>query len=358
MAEKRFSWDSVHGASLPPVPYVKNDPLYFRLPHVLTERLPSSLAGAVTERISRLRLSPYETVEEIRFRADAPVSFTAGGRNVLTDLYLSGHDLNELLFRLCGGSVYAYEREIAQGFLTLPGGIRVGVAGQAAVEDGRVLGLRSVSGLCIRLPHTHDGIGGRLCRMIREEVMRGNARGILIYGPPGVGKTTVLRAAASLLASPPDPLRTVVVDTRCELSFGLKDNGGCLDVLSGYPRPLGVEIAVRTLNAQVIVCDEIGDAKEAFALTAAHRGGVPLVCSAHAGSCRELLKRPGIRMLHDADLFASYVGLMRDGCGGFLYDVTSQSDADDDPRGCLPPPLPASRASVSNCAEDQVCLSN
>ena len=146
-----------------------------------------------------------------------------------------------------------------------------------------------------------------------------------------MGKTTLLRGVAAELAGGRPPLRTVVIDTRGELSFEADESCLCLDVLSGYPRPLGVEIAARTLNAQVMICDEIGDVSEAIALASAQNCGVPLVATAHAASVAELLRRNGLRLLHKAALFGAYVGIRRDGHGGFLYDITDWEAAD---RGC------------------------
>ena len=94
-------------------------------------------------------------------------------------------------------------------------------------------------------------------------------------------------------------------------------------MLRGYPRASGVEIATRTLSAQVILCDEIGDTEEAMSLVSAHHGGVPLVATAHGGTVDELLRRTGLRLLHEAGLFGAYVGIRRDGRGGFVYRVTT-----------------------------------
>ena len=151
-------------------------------------------------------------------------------------------------------------------------------------------------------------------------------RGVLIYSPPGIGKTTLLRSVAVMLASGgwsegTEPLRTVVIDTRGELAFASEGRDLCLDVLSGYPRRRGIEIATRCLNAEVIICDEIGDYEEAMSLVASHNCGVPLIASAHAGSVNQLLSRTGLRLLHEAKIFGAYVGIERDGRGGFLYDV-------------------------------------
>lgn len=296
-------------------------------------RFPPSLAGVFPARLSEAllacRVDGYpvrlERVEELRLRAGRQASLTVGGRNYMLPVRLERSELWDMLVRMCGGSLYAYSHEINQGFLTLSGGVRVGVAGRASVEGGRVIGVREITGLCIRIPHRHGHGGEEIFRLLRSFSF---TRGVLIYAPPGVGKTTLLRGVAARLAGGVPPLRTVVIDTRGELSFEGDGESLCLDVLSGYPRPLGVEIAARTLNAQVMVCDEIGDVDEAMALASVQNCGVPLVATAHAGSVAELLRRSGLRLLHKAALFGAYVGIRRDGCGGFLYDVTDWEAAE------------------------------
>ena len=234
-------------------------------------RWPSALEGLFPLRLSRALMTcrpngqPIrpEDVEEMRLRAGRQVSLTVGGQNCMLPVSLERGELWDMLVQMCGGSLYAYSHNINQGFLTLPGGVRVGVAGRASVEGGRIIGVRDVTGLCIRIPHRHTRCGQEICRLLRSFSM---TRGVLIYAPPGVGKTTLLRGVAAELAGGKPPLRTVVIDTRGELSFEADENALCLDVLSGYPRPLGVEIAARTLNAQVMICDEIGDFDEAVAI--------------------------------------------------------------------------------------------
>jgi len=268
-------------------------------------------------------------VEEIRLRAGRCASLTAGGQNILTSVILSAGELRELLDRMCGGSPYAYSETIHQGYVTLSGGVRVGVAGLAACEGGRVIGVKAIHALNIRLPCRGRAVGREIADLLRHTAAaEGHSGGILIYAPPGVGKTTLLRGVAAELAGGYDPWRTVIVDTRGELGFEGAGAGLCLDVLSGYPRGLGIEIATRTMSAQVILCDEIGDVTEAAAMESAHHGGVPLVATAHAGDITELLRRTGIRLLHEARLFSAYVGIRRDGRGGFLYDVARWEQAE------------------------------
>ena len=287
------------------------------------------LPGRLLEALSLCRVDGQplrsDDVEEMRLRAGRQVSLTVKGQNCMVPVSLDHRELWDMLVRMCGGSLYAYSHNINQGYLTLPGGVRVGVAGHASVEGGRVIGVRDVTGLCIRIPHKHTRCGQEICRLLRSFSM---TRGVLIYAPPGVGKTTLLRGVAAELAGGDPPMRTVVIDTRGELSFEADEASLCLDVLSGYPRPLGVEIAARTLNAEVMICDEIGDFDEAVALASAQNCGVPLVATAHAGSVRELLRRNGLKLLHRAALFGAYVGIRRDGRGGFFYDVTDWEAAE------------------------------
>ncbi len=297
------------------------------LPKGLSEALLASLPPAARDPSSGVML------EEIRLRAERFSSLTVGGRNYSTSVCLSSRELEAILAHMCGGSLYAYSDTIHQGYITLDGGIRVGIAGRAVCEEGRIIGVSEIVSLCLRIPHRHDAVGKPVCRLLRHmRVAGGSPRGVLIYAPPGVGKTTLLRGIAAEMASFPDPWRTVVVDTRGELGFEVNGEELSIDVLRGYPRARGVEIATRTLSAQLIVCDEIGDVEEAMALISAHHGGVPLVASAHAGTVEELLRRTGIRLLHEARLFGAYVGIRRrpaaDPSRDFVYRITTWEDAD------------------------------
>ena len=207
----------------------------------------------------------------------------------------------------------------------LDGGVRVGVGGRAAVLDGKINAISEVAVLCIRLPHRTPVVGSEIAALF--EGLHAT-RGILLYAPPGVGKTTILRGVATLLAGGDTPRRTAVIDTRGELGCFVGERL-LIDVLSGYPRGRGIGIATRTLSAEVIISDEVGDLAEAQEIVSAHIGGVPLIATAHAFSVRELLSRPGMRHLHEARVFGAYVGISR-AAGQFCYhyDVTDWEAAD------------------------------
>ncbi len=298
------------------------------LPSSLCELLPARLCRAVDELWTRRGL--ISSAEELRLHANKRAFLVLGGENIMTDVVLEQNEINSVVSKMCQGSLYAYGDTINQGYIVLKDGMRVGICGRAAYSEGKIIGVYDISSLCIRIPRRLYADGSYICSLLRNRSE--GVRGVLIYSPPGEGKTTLLRSVAEKMSSGKDALRVCVVDTRGELGMSLTSPLLCVEILSGYSKKLGVEISARTLNAQLIVCDEIGDSSEASAICEAHGCGVPLVASAHASSVEELLARPGIAMLHRAGIFKYYVGIRRaesvKNTAAFYYELTERKNVD------------------------------
>lgn len=278
------------------------------------------------EKMCREGLVDVEGLSEIRLRAGRPSSVTVFGSNIIIDEVLGEAELYDCLASLCRGSVYAYADTAKEGYICGGGGIRVGVCGTFA-PDGR--GVREITSLNIRIPRAVRNICGGILGMCFDGQ---TVSSVLIYSPPGIGKTTLLRDIAATLGGQYKK-RTAVIDTRGELYMDEMFRGTVCDILAGYPRPKGIEIATRTLYPEVVICDEIGDTDEARGIIAAQNTGVPIIATAH-GSCVEgLLLRPGIKMLHDAHVFSGYIGIERESVnrrfsGHFTHKFTSWEEAD------------------------------
>lgn len=294
-------------------------------------RLPTAVACLLPPRL----LAEIESggwgfgqIEELRLRTERSAFLTTDRGSVRLMSVLSRSEIDKIVLALCDGSLYAHRESISEGYLTLRDGVRVGICGRASVEGGRVLGVYDISALNFRFPIHRRGLGAPVARLLRGLP---SGQGVLVFAPPGEGKTTLLRSVAEEMASGSQPWRVAVIDTRGELGAFLSESALSIDLLSGYPRALGIEIATRTMNAELILCDEIGEEREASAILSAQNCGVPFVASAHAEDVRGLLRRAGIRRLHEARVFGAYVGIRRrKDKGDFLYTVTDWESADDD----------------------------
>lgn len=265
---------------------------------VLLKYLPSVFAAAFEK--------GADDICEIRIRADKPVVLvfadrtefiTRSGR--LTSFYskdlfsLSRTEVEEVFVKLCDYSVHSLTDNITVGFITLNGGIRIGVYGTAVIRDGSIASVRDIAGLNIRIPCERRG-----CALpIYNRLFHGRMPNTVICGAPMSGKTTVLRDLCRLI-SDEEHKKVVVIDERSEMSG--YDLGYNTDVLKNYPKAHGIEIAVRTLSPEVIICDEIGSVKEAEELCALVNCGVKFIVTIHCSELYELKRRPQFTALSDA----------------------------------------------------------
>ena len=270
----------------------------------MDRKLLRCLPEVVADALRRAAALYGETVDEIRMYRDGCIVLVVGGRNIKTSVVCTEKILQETIGNLCGHSLYAHEESLRQGFIFTRDGIRVGVAGRCVCSGDGIERVADPASLCIRIPRRFPGTVDDILPYVADG---GIPRSVLIFSPPGVGKTTALRELADQLAN--TPYRVALIDTRYELGYGL--SGEFLDVFKGYPRPIGMETATRVMNPQFVICDEISTEGDARAVLQCASSGVAVIASAHGGSPDDLCRQAALNSLFRHGVFRTLVQLHR-----------------------------------------------
>ena len=276
------------------------------------------------------------TIEEIRIRVDRPVilKYPEGKEDILDHVVTQNEILN-ILQSLCNNSIYSYQSQICDGYITLQGGHRVGITGNVAMKDGKITNVNYVSSLNFRIAREIIGASDEI---LKEVITRINSQNnlknsnsdtsnleinnTLIVSKPGCGKTTVLRDLVRNISN--KGFTVSLIDERGEIASMYKgipqnDIGLRTDVMDNVTKSLGMKIAVRTMAPQVIVADEIGTKEDLEAINYGICSGVKGIFTAHGGDITELRQNDALNKLYEEKLFKRIIFLENRGKIGKVY---------------------------------------
>ena len=238
-------------------------------------------------------------IQELRLRLGRKMQLCFGTENRELNYSVTRMDIHHIINTASRYSPWA-AATMAQGFLTASGGHRIGICGEAVVQQGDVTGIKNPTSLCIRVARDYPGIGREIGRL------QGS---ILLIGPPGSGKTTMLRDVLRQISKK----ETVsVIDERGEIFAESRCSGVDMDVLTGCSKPEGIAMVLRAMGPVCIGVDEITSEADCDALIRAGWCGVRLVATAHAADPEDLQRRPIYKRLYQSGLFNHLVVLRRD----------------------------------------------
>ena len=260
----------------------------------------------------------YEYLQEIKLRVEKPLLLVYRGEEIIPGnqrgkpYIVTREDIREMLEYISNYSLYAYEQEMKQGYITIEGGHRVGMTGQAIIENGKVKNLRYISSINLRMSHEILGCADPIFPFITYNKKLYHT---LIVSPPRCGKTTLLRDMIRQISNGNgwiNGMSVGVVDESSEL-------GGCYmgvaqtqlgirtDVLDCCPKAEGMIMLIRSMGPEVIAVDEIGTAEDVHAIEYAMHCGCKMLATVHADSMEELRKKPLFDQMVAEKRFERYV---------------------------------------------------
>lgn len=247
-----------------------------------------------------------DKIQEIRIKVGKPIILNLAFEEKVLDYIPTREDLRYLMIKISNYSLYAFEEEIKQGYITLKGGHRVGLAGECVMSKGEVRTIKNISSLNIRICKEVIGASNKVMRLITENDRVYNT---LIVSPPKCGKTTILRDIAKNLSNGMYQIslkgkKVTIVDERSEIAacyngIPQMNVGIRTDILDNCLKKSGMIMAIRSLSPEVLICDEIGTEGDLEALNMAFNSGVNIIVTVHGYDINDIYNRKVFKELID-----------------------------------------------------------
>ncbi|MDT8716589.1 stage III sporulation protein AA [Clostridium sp. 19966] len=284
--------------------------------------LPETIKRALFE------YSNMDYLQEIRIKVNQPIIVQDRNEEHIISYKVNKEDMKIMMQRISNYSIYAFEEEIRQGFITINGGHRVGLCGKCVVEDNRVKTIKNISSINIRICRQIIGCSDRFMNYLYEKNRMLNT---IIISPPKCGKTTILRDIARNVSNGMRSINSTgkkvcIVDERSEISAcseGIPqlDVGIRTDVLDNCMKSEGIMMAIRSMSPDVIICDEIGTSKDMESILSAMSCGVSIITTIHGDDIQDFLQRIVFKELIDNHVFKRAIVLSNRRGAGTLENI-------------------------------------
>lgn len=283
---------------------------------------PKQIVKYLKEYVSTLN---YELLEEIRIRVNRPILIKYNNQLEVLDYIVKSEDILEIMGYITENSIYSYQKQICEGFITLKGGHRVGISGNVVMEDNKVININYIYSLNFRIAKQIIGVSSKIVDAVFNKNQVYNT---LIISPPGAGKTTILRDLIRILSS----YKTIgVVDERGEIAAMYKDEpqndlGLKVDILNNITKPLGIKMLIRSMSPDIVCADEIGTKDDVEAIKYAVTSGVNGIFTAHSDSIENIKLNPILNELLELKLIDRIIILDKDNRENIKIHTINKND--------------------------------
>ncbi len=289
---------------------------------LVTNFLPTDIRTVILELLKNIN---EKDLQEIRIRLNRPIEVKINSKNhlllengtITTNIKyafsVKSEAFSHTLNKISQHSLYAFQDELKNGFITLSGSHRVGIVGTCVMENGSIKSVKDITSLNIRLSHDVYNVSKSVMPIYKNGITN-----TLIISPPGCGKTTLLRDLLRVFSD--EFGKTVgVVDERSEIC-NKNYVGVRTDIISNCPKSIGMITLLRTMAPDIICVDEIGKSEDVSAIQELFNCGVKVVATVHAKDIIEIQKKQSISKLISEKYFDNYIVLTSPSSTPLLYD--------------------------------------
>ncbi len=276
-------------------------------------------------------------VNELRLRLDKRIVVYIAGKpyylsyegitnNKEKAIVVSREMLYNLIKRATEHSLYAVNNQLKQCFLTVLGGIRLGICGEVVVEDNKVKTIKNFSSVNIRIARQVKN-----CSLnIFDILMQGGFNNTLVISPPGAGKTTMIRDILYQMSERSYTYNILLVDERYEIAncFNGKqtlDVGEFTDIISGAEKGYAFECGVRSMAPDIIATDELANQEDINSLINISNNGVKIISTVHAFDIEDLKNKPQFKSILSSKIFKRFVVLSKSRGPGTIEGVYDEN---------------------------------
>ena len=255
--------------------------------------------------------SLVEDVCEIRIRINRPIILKTKNKEIIINHVIKKEEIERIFESICGNSVYAFEEEISNGFITISGGHRVGISGKPLYRYNKIYMIKDISGINFRIAREVIGFADSIIPKIK---VNGEFVSTLIISPPGIGKTTLLRDLVRQISD--SGYNISLIDERSEIAScfqGIPQNdiGIRTDIMDAVYKVDGIKMMVRSMRPDFIATDEIGTDEDAEAIFYAVNCGAKILATAHGNKIEDLYKSKKVKEILECNIFEKIILLSK-----------------------------------------------